>query len=183
MSLQQYNALMSNLLKEKHFLAKLREELERKKGKLCFGCKGFGHLAQNCRKQKETEKGVIIPQNKFEVLKSKVMQCGVEERIIKRVGVVEVECFKYGEKGHKCRESPLWARKKKVVHVAKLQKVHQQKELVYSVKGVSQTSFSYISINSLSILIVLRAMGSSQKDLLIDTSHILSVRKLNSKPE
>jgi len=104
MSLQKYNSLMSNLLKEKHFLAKLREELEGRREKLCFGCKGFGHLVQNCRKQKEAEKGVIIPQNKFEVLKSRVMQCGVEERIIREVGVVEVECFKYREKGHKCKE-------------------------------------------------------------------------------
>ena len=53
---------------------------------------------------KKREKGVIIPQNKFEVLKSRVMQCGVEERIIREVGVVEVKCFKYGEKGHKCKE-------------------------------------------------------------------------------
>jgi len=45
MSLQKYNSLMSNLLKEKHFLAKLREELEERREKLCFGCKGFGHLA------------------------------------------------------------------------------------------------------------------------------------------
>jgi len=52
---------MSNLLKEKHSLAKLREELEERREKLCFGCKGFGHLARNCRKEKETEKGVIIP--------------------------------------------------------------------------------------------------------------------------
>jgi len=36
---------MSNLLKEKHSLAKLREELEGRRGKLCFGCKEFGHLA------------------------------------------------------------------------------------------------------------------------------------------
>jgi len=64
---------MSNLLKEKHSLAKLREELEGRRGKLYFGSKGFGYLAHNCRKEKETEKGVTIPQNKFEVLKSKVM--------------------------------------------------------------------------------------------------------------
>jgi len=75
---------MSNLLKEKHSLAKLREELERRRRRLCFGCKGFRHLAQNCRKQKETKKGVTMPQNKFEVLKSRVMQCGVEERMIRR---------------------------------------------------------------------------------------------------
>jgi len=73
---------MSNLLKEKHSLAKLREELEERKEKLCFGCKGFGHLAQNCRKQKETGKEVMISQNKFEVLRSRVMQCRVEEKMI-----------------------------------------------------------------------------------------------------
>ena len=46
--------------------------------------------------------------------------------------MVEVECFKCGEKGHKCREYPLWKGKKlrvveEVVHVAMPQKV-QQKE-------------------------------------------------------
>jgi len=107
MSLQQYNSLMSNLLKEKHSLAKLREELEDRRGKLCFGCKGFRYLAQNYRKQKKAEKGVIIPQNKFEVLKSRVIQCGVKEKTIRKVVVVEVKCYKYGEKGHKCRECPL----------------------------------------------------------------------------
>jgi len=35
---------MSNLLKEKCSLAKLKEELEERRGKLCFSCKGFGHL-------------------------------------------------------------------------------------------------------------------------------------------
>jgi len=98
---------MSNLLKEKHSLTKLRKKLERRREKLCFGYKGFKYLAQNCRKQKETKKRVIISQNKFEVLKSRVMQCGVEKRMIKRVGVVEVECFKCEKKGHKCKECPL----------------------------------------------------------------------------
>jgi len=35
---------MSNLLKKKHALIKLREELEKKKDKLYRSCKGFGHL-------------------------------------------------------------------------------------------------------------------------------------------
>jgi len=35
------------------------------------------------------------------------MQCGVEEKMIWRQEVVVVKCFKYGEKGHKCREYPL----------------------------------------------------------------------------
>jgi len=70
MSQTQYNSLMSNLLREKCALAKLRVELEEKKGKLCRNCKGFGHLAQNCRNRKEGEKEARVPQNKFEVLKS-----------------------------------------------------------------------------------------------------------------
>jgi len=49
----------------------------------------------------------VIPQNKFEVLKSRIMQCGVEEGMIRRIGVVEVECFKCREKGHKCKKCPL----------------------------------------------------------------------------
>jgi len=73
---------MSNLLKEKCSLTKLREELKRRRGKLYFSCKGFGHLAYNCRNKREGEKGTVTPQNKFEALGSRVMQCGVEEKII-----------------------------------------------------------------------------------------------------
>jgi len=36
-----------------------------------------------------------------------------------------------------------------------------------------QTSFGHISINSLTILTVLKAIESPQKDLLIDASHVL----------
>jgi len=61
MSQEQYNTLLSNLLKEKHALVKLRIELEGRKGKLCRSCKGFGHLAQNCRKRKEGEKRAEMP--------------------------------------------------------------------------------------------------------------------------
>jgi len=84
MSLQQYNSLMSNLLIEKCTFAKLRKELEGRRGKLCRSCKGFRHLAQNCRNKVEEEKGKIVFQNKFEMLSSRVIQYGVEERIIKR---------------------------------------------------------------------------------------------------
>ena len=107
MSLDQYNSLMSNLLREKCSLTKLRKELERRKGKLCQCCKRFRHLARNCRNKEERKKGTIIPQNKFEVLR------------------------------------------------------------------ISQTSFSHISINSLTIPTVLMATGSPWKDLSIDTSHVL----------
>ena len=75
---------------------------------MCFSYKKFGHLVHNCRNRRKGEKGETIPQNKFEVLSSWVMQCGVEERTIRRQKeVVVVECFKCGEKGHKCRECPL----------------------------------------------------------------------------
>jgi len=60
------------------------------------------------------------------VLRSRIIQCRVEGRTIRRVGVVEVECFKYGEKGHKCRECPLWVRKKKPACLVK--KKVQEKE-------------------------------------------------------
>ena len=132
MSLEQYNSLMSNLLNQKHTLAKLRAELEGRRGRICQCCKGFGHLAQNCRSRDEKEERGVTPQNKYEVLSSRVMQCGVGEKTIRRQEMVEVECFKCGEKGHKCREYPLWKGKKlrvveEVVHVAMPQKV-QQKE-------------------------------------------------------
>jgi len=61
------------LLKEKYSLAKLREELEERRGRLYFSCKGSGHLACNCRNKRKEEKRTVIPQNKFEVLRSKII--------------------------------------------------------------------------------------------------------------
>ena len=110
MSQIQYKQLMSDLLNKKYALAKLRAELEERKGKLYQCCKKFGYLACNCRNKKKGEKETIVLQNKFEMLKSRVMQCGVEERMIRRQEVIVVKCFKCGEKGYKCREYLLWKR-------------------------------------------------------------------------
>jgi len=113
---------MSNLLREKHALAKLRAELEGRKGRICFKCKSFGHLARNCRNLKE-EKRKIVPQNKFEILSSRVMQSGERGRTIRRMEAVVVECFKCGEK---CRECSLWEKKEKRVACPVKGKVHQK---------------------------------------------------------
>jgi len=132
---------MSNLLNKKHTLAKLRAELEGRKGKLCRGCKKFRHLVQNCRNKRREEKGTIVPQNKFEVLKSRVMQCGEGERTIRQMGVAEVECFECREKGHKYRECPVWIRRKnkeRAARVARPQKAQQEKRPVRPVKGKAQ---------------------------------------------
>jgi len=61
MSQEQYNTLLSNLLRERCALAKLREELEGRKEKLCRSCKRFGHLVRNCRNKREGEKGTVVP--------------------------------------------------------------------------------------------------------------------------
>ena len=113
---------MSSLLKEKRALAKLREELEGRKGKLCRSCKGFGHLAQNCRNGKEGERGVEMPRNKFEVLRSRVMQCGTEERVVRSMRTAVVKCFRCGEEGHKYRMCP---KKEKRVARPRKGKAHQ----------------------------------------------------------
>jgi len=126
---------MSSLLKERHSLTKLREELEGRKGKLYRRCKGFGHLVCNYRNKREGKKRTVVPQNKFEILRSRVMQCRVKKQVVRRQGLVVVECFKCGKEEHKCRKCLLWER---VTRVAKLQKAHQQKEPVCSVKEEAQ---------------------------------------------
>jgi len=70
---------MSNFLKEKYALTSLRAKLEGRRKRECWKCRGFGHRAQYCRKEKK-EKGKSTPQNKFEMLASRVMRCGVELR-------------------------------------------------------------------------------------------------------
>jgi len=88
---------MSRMLNQQCTLAKLRAEIEERKGRVCWGCRRFGHLARNCRNTKEA-KEKLVSQNRFEVIVSRVMQCGVrEEAKVRRQETVEegVQCFRY----------------------------------------------------------------------------------------
>ena len=124
MSQSQYNPLMSNLLNQKHTLAKLRAELEGKRERICQCCKRFGHLACNCRNKKEV-KGKLISQNKFEVIASRVMQCKVREevKVRRQETVEEVRCFRCWGVGHYKWECPnIEVERKKRACMARLQK-------------------------------------------------------------
>ena len=84
MSLEQYNSLMSEMLNQWCALTKLRTEIERREGRVCWECKRFGYLACNCRNRKEEMKGKLILQNKFEMIVSRVMQCRVRKEVSMR---------------------------------------------------------------------------------------------------
>ena len=134
----QYNSLMSSLLNQKHALTKLRAELEEGRRRICRYCKKFGHLVHNCRNKKEEVKKKPISQNKFEVIASRVMQCGVREEIkVRRQEVVEkVKCFRYWRIGHYKWECPNIEEerrryKKIAVYVAMLQKAQQKRRPVH----------------------------------------------------
>ena len=127
MSLEQYNSLIGSMLNQWHALAKLRAEIERRKGRVCWGCRRFGHLAHNCRNMKEA-KGKLVLQNRFEVIASRVIQCRVrEEAKVRRQEIVKegVQCFRCWEIEHYKWECPnikveKERRSEEVAHVARL---------------------------------------------------------------
>jgi len=96
---------MSDMLNQRHALAKLRAELEGREGKLCRRYGKFRHLAWNYRSGEEQKKRKVA-ENKFEVLRSWVMQCGVRE--VRRQEVVRevVKCFGCRREEHKKWECP-----------------------------------------------------------------------------
>ena len=59
--------------------AKKRKDEKRKRAireRRCFVCRIFGHMARYCRNRGEEKRGSSMPQNKFEILKDRVMQRG-----------------------------------------------------------------------------------------------------------
>jgi len=80
---------MGSMLNQWCALAKLRAEIEGRKGRVCWGYRKFGHLAHNCRNMREA-KGKPVTQNRFEVIVSRMMQCEVrEEAKVRRQETVE----------------------------------------------------------------------------------------------
>ena len=69
-----------------------------------------------------------MPQNKFEILRSRIMQCSVEERVVRGARREVVRCFKCREEGHKYRECPLWEKKVKRVACPDEGKAHQKEK-------------------------------------------------------
>ena len=101
---------MSNLLNQKHALAKLKAELEGRRERICQCCRRFRHLACNCRNKNKEEKRKSILQNRFGVIASRVMQCGVKEKVeIRKQETVEeeVQCFRCQRIGHYKWECPV----------------------------------------------------------------------------
>jgi len=46
-----------------------------------WGCRKFRYLVHNCRNKKEEKKGKPISQNRFEVIASRVRQCGIRGEV------------------------------------------------------------------------------------------------------
>ena len=102
MFLEQYNFLMDSMLNQWHALAKLRAEIEGREERVCWGYRKFGHLVYNCRNMKEA-KEKLVPQNRFEVIVSRIMQCGVKEKVkVRKQETVEegIQCFRCWRIGH-----------------------------------------------------------------------------------
>jgi len=89
MSLEQYNSLMSSMLNQQCTLTKLRAEIEGREERMYWEYRKFGHLAYNCRNKEEVTKRRLIPQNKFEMIVSRVMQYRVKEVKVRKQETVE----------------------------------------------------------------------------------------------
>jgi len=76
-----------------------------------------------------------MPQNKFEILSNRVMQCGIKERVVRTMRMAGVRCFKCRKEGHKCREYPLWEREeKRVVHPEQGKVYQEERRLAHPIR-------------------------------------------------
>jgi len=127
---------MSDMLNQRCTLAKLRVELEGRDGRICRRCGRFGHLARKCRGGEEQKKEKAAT-NRFEALRSRVMQCGVRE--VRRQEVVGnvVKCFKCGKEGHKKWECPRKKERREREEVAPPKEVWEKVKLHAGAKRLS----------------------------------------------
>jgi len=79
----------------------------------------------------------MTPQNKFKILSSRVMQCGIKEKVVRSERMIAVRCFKCKKEGHKCRECLLWKKEYRVACLYK-GKAHQEKKPVRLTRGKAQ---------------------------------------------
>ena len=93
----------------------------------------IGHLTRKCRNREEQKKKTVVG-NRFEVLRSRIMQCGVRE--VRRQEKVEeiVKCFACGEKRHKKWECSRKSERKE--EVAPPREVWEKVKLHSSAKGL-----------------------------------------------
>ena len=67
---------LEEVKKKKAEREKKRKEEKRKRAireRRCFVCRIFGHMARNCRNRGEEKRGSLMPQNKFEMLRDRVI--------------------------------------------------------------------------------------------------------------
>jgi len=129
------------MLNQQHALTKLRAEIEGRKERMYWEYRKFGYLAHNCRNKKKETKGKLVSQNKFEVIASRVIQCGVKEEVkVRKQETVEegVQCFRYwGVEHYKLECSNIKVEKERrrsegAAHMVSPQKAQQEKRLVCS---------------------------------------------------
>jgi len=84
------------MLKEKQALASLRAQLKGRREREYWSCRKFVYLAHNCRTKKEEKEKREKPQNRYEMLVTRVMQCGVRNEVEVRwqERIEEVKCFR-----------------------------------------------------------------------------------------
>ena len=124
--------------------AKKRKEEKRRRAireRRCFVCGIFGHMARNCRNRGEEKRGSLMPQNKFEVLKDRVMQRGEgsgREIVKDRREILKEE----GEQKMKKEKKEKTKVQKKDLKDRKEKKIDDEKEEIEEEKKVEMRGFS-----------------------------------------
>ena len=100
---------MSRILNQWHTFVKLKAKIEKREKRKCWKCGESGYLACNCRNKKMKMKRKLISQNKFEIIASRVMQCGVRKKVKMRKQKTiekEIQYFRCWKVGHYKQECP-----------------------------------------------------------------------------